>query len=425
MQSDEAICGCMLALDPHARNPVKWPVLTVITVCLIVALTVSLASAQELQPASRVAVIEQEQKAKEATLRPYQSTAGERIAKKVQDLTMDGGRHWHTFLDPAISGSGLTLGAGYERHVSAFNRVDVRGNYSLNGSARVEAEFIAPQLFKRRGRLSLLGGWRKATEVDFYGTGITSSERNETAFSFEQPHVGALLTVRPARKLLALGGGVEWSRWALGSRKAGDAPALDVRYTAAQLRGLGATVGYLHTQATVALDYRTSPGYSRRGGYLAVTGHDYTDSDKEFGFRQLDYEVTQHLPILREAWVISLHGLATTTHGKSGEQIPFFMLPSLGGGSNLRGYGALRFRDRNSLLLQAEWRIMANRYMDTAVFYDAGTVAARTSDLDFSGMRHDAGVGFRFHAPFSTVLRLDLAKSREGLSLVIASSAVF
>lgn len=32
------------------------------------------------------------------------------------------------------------------------------------------------------------------------------------------------------------------------------------------------------------------------------------------------------------------------------------MLPSVGGGSSLRGFASWRFRDRNSLLLQAEWR---------------------------------------------------------------------
>ena len=85
----------------------------------------------------------------------------------------------------------------------------------------------------------------------------------------------------------------------------------------------------------------------------------------------------QHLPILRETWVLSLHGLAQTTMLKGDQEVPFFMLPSLGGGSNLRGFSSWRFRDRNSLLLQAEWRIMANRFLDTAVFYDAGKVAAQ------------------------------------------------
>ena len=42
---------------------------------------------------------------------------------------------------------------------------------------------------------------------------------------------------------------------------------------------------------------------------------------------------------------------------------------------------------------------MVNRFIDTAVFYDAGKVAARTADLDFNGLKSDYGFGVRFHGP--------------------------
>ena len=51
---------------------------------------------------------------------------------------------------------------------------------------------------------------------------------------------------------------------------------------------------------------------------------------------------------------------------EDGQEIPFFMLPALGGGSSLRGFTSWRFRDRNSLLLQAEWRVIVNRFLDMA-----------------------------------------------------------
>lgn len=161
----------------------------------------------------------------------------------------------------------------------------------------------------------------------------------------------------------------------------GGFPSVDV-FTPATLPGLGTATTYGQTQATVGFDWRNASGYARRGGFYGVTGHDYTDRNDTLGFRQVDYEVVQHVPILRESWVLSLHGLAETTWRKGDQEIPFFMMPSLGGGSNLRAYSSWRFRDRNSVLLQAEWRIMVNRFFDTAVFYDAGQVAAHKSDFD-------------------------------------------
>jgi hypothetical protein len=221
-----------------------------------------------------------------------------------------------------------------------------------------------------------------------------------------------------------LRGAAELSEW---SQRAGEGtfPSVESKYTPATLPGLGATATYLHTEGTVGLDWRTSPGYSRRGGFYGVTFHDYSDNDDELGFRQLDYEVIQHIPILREAWVISLRGLARTALDKDNQQIPFFMLPSVGGGSSLRGYSSWRFRDQNSLVVQAEWRIMVNRFLDMAFFYDAGKVTSRRSDLDFDRLKNDYGLGFRFHGPFATPLRIEVARSREGTALIFASSPIF
>ena len=91
----------------------------------------------------------------------------------------------------------------------------------------------------------------------------------------------------------------------------------------------------------------------------------------------------------------------------------------------MRGFLSHRFRDQNALALQAEWRIMVNRFIDTAFFYDAGKVAARRSDLDFNGLKSDFGFGVRFHGPFVTPLRVEVAKSSEGLRLIVATAPIF
>ena len=279
--------------------------------------------------------------------------------------------------------------------MSAYNFVDVRGSYSLANYKRAEVEFVAPRLFHRRGELSLLGGWRDATQVGFYGLGTDTSKDNRTSYRFKRPYASGLLTLWPTRRYLLLRGGVEWTRWSQ-EPGLGRFPSVETVFTPATLPGLGADPTYVHTQATVGFDWRTSPGYSRRGGFYSITGHDYNDRDKAFGFRQIEYEAIQHFPVLRETWVFSFRARAMTTLDKSNQQIPFFMLPTLGGSSTLRGYTSLRFRDRNSLLLQGEWRIMASRYLDSAVFYDAGKVTARRSDLDFDGLKHDYGFGRAF-----------------------------
>lgn len=379
---------------------------------------------QSAQPSSRQAAIEQEQAAKVATAHPYVPSKGERIFQRFDSIFSGGTLKWHPYLENAYSGGGFTLGVGHVNYLGPYNYVDARASYSIVGYKRAEIEFVAPRIFNRRGHVSVVGGWREATEVGFYGVGNDSSTDDRTNFLFRQPYGSGLVTLFPARRLLMLRGGAEITQWAQRPGK-GTFPSVETRYTPETLPGLGATVTYVHTQGTVGLDWRTSPGYTRRGGFLGATLHDYNDPDKKFGFQMVEYEAIQHVPILREAWVLSFRGRLDTVNSKSGQQAPFFMLPSLSGGSTLRGYSSRRFRDRNSLLLQAEWRIMVNRYLDMAFFYDAGKVAARTADIDLDGLKDDFGIGFRIHGPFATPLRIELARSREGLGFVFSTSAAF
>ena len=143
---------------------------------------------------------------------------------------------------------------------------------------------------------------------------------------------------------------------------------------------------------------------------MASRGTTTTTGTTRFGFHQLDYEVIQHMPILRETWVISLHGLAQTTWRKGDQQVPFYHAAVARRRIESARLLELALPRSNSVLLQGEWRIMANRFFDTAVFYDAGQVAAHKSDLDLNQLKTDYGFGVRFHAPFATVLRVDVAQ---------------
>lgn len=381
--------------------------------------------AQEPETATRTALIEQAQADKAGSLQPYQPGSAEKWLNYAENYLTRGQLHWHPFFQSAYSGGGFTLGGGYMRHVGSYNVLDGRGSFTLSGYKRIEAEFTAPgALYGRRVNLSFLGGWREATQVGFYGLGNSTAKESRVNYGFKQPYASATVDIRPAHVPIAVRGAFEVSQWQQ-TPGAGSAASVETEYTAGTLPGLGAKPTYFHTKGTIGLDTRLSPGYARRGGFYGVTFHDYTDPDSGFGFWQEDYEAIQHIPLMREAWVLSLHALVETTYLKTDQDVPFFMLPSVGGGSNLRAFSSWRFRDRNSLVLQAEWRVMVNRFIDTAIFADAGKVTAHRADLDLDGLKVDGGLGFRFHGPMSTPLRLDFAKGNEGFAIVFGASAVF
>jgi hypothetical protein len=376
-------------------------------------------------PDTRAAAIVAQQQQKATQLHPYEPNKAEIWVKKLEEQFLTGALHWHPFFTSAYAGGGFTLGAGYLARVSSYNTMDFRGSWTPSGYLRAETEFLAPRLFDRRGKLSLIGGWRKATQVGFYGFGTAETSADDRVnYSFTQPYASATLDFRPTRGVLVLIAGLDYSQWDQGPGE-GTQPSVDDVYTPDELPGLGEKVTYLHALGTAAIDWRTSEGYSRRGGFYGVTFNTYADPDDRYSFKRVDYEVIQHIPVLRDAWVLSLHGRVETTSTGDGSEVPFFMLPALGGGSSLRGYASWRFRDANSLLLQAEWRVIVNNFFETALFYDAGKVEARAQDLDLDGLKSDFGIGFRMHGPAATPVRIELAKGNEGIALVFAASASF
>lgn len=382
------------------------------------------ALAQSPEPATRTDAIVAEQAEKAKDLRPYVGNRAERLVNGLEEALVGGRIRVHPYFISALAGGGFTLGAGYRQPVSFYSSVDLRGSITLSGYKRIEAEFLAPRALNRRGVVSVVGGWREATQVGFYGTGTDgTSVDDRTNYSFTQPYVSASLRL-VSKHWLALAGGMEVSQWNQGPGK-GTAPSVDEVYTTDSLPGLGSSPTYLRSFGTVGFDWRPAADYSQRGGYYAATYQDFTDQDDAFGFRQIEYTAVQHIPILRKAWVLSLRGEAVLTQTKDGQEIPFYMLPALGGGSSLRGFASWRFRDRNSLLLSADWRVLVNNFMDLAFFYDAGKVTATASSLDLSGLKSNYGVGFRLHGPMATPLRIDLARSHEGLQVVFSSKSAF
>ena len=149
-----------------------------------------------------------------------------------------------------------------------------------------------------------------------------------------------------ARHAFVLGGGVEYSQWDQRPGEGHRAVGRGGLHAGRRCRDSARRSPTCTRTGTAAIDWRTSAGYSRRGGYYGVTFNNFTDADDVYSFRQVDYEAIQHVPLGRDAWVLSLHGAGRRppTQGRR-PGVPFFMLPALGGGSSLRGFTSWRFRD--------------------------------------------------------------------------------
>jgi hypothetical protein len=372
---------------------------------------------------TRAGAIAAEQAEKATKLAPRVPSRGEDYLLMASNYLSGQPKSFYPYFDSVYSGGGFTLGAGYRHFTGDRTNWNIDGLYSAKSYKLIEANVLSPGHASGRIDARATLGWRDATQVSFFGLGIDSPEDNKTAFRMQQAFVGGTLSLRPLRKV-AISAGATFEGYTL-KNPTGDLTSIEDVFTPATAPGLGANPNYIHTTISAGFDSRPAADYARRGGLYEIAHHRYVDRDETFSFERLDAEVVQHVPILRETWVLSLHGRLQTTLDDE-DQVPYFLLPSLGSGSTLRAYTSWRFRDRHGLLMSADWRWIVNRLgLDMALFYDAGTVANRLDALTLGNVATNFGVGARFHGPVTTPLRIELAKGSEGLNIVFSASAAF
>jgi hypothetical protein len=377
----------------------------------------TMAFAQDTREAEIAAL----QREKAARLVPHRTHWAEELLLTARQTLVEQPSGFYPYFDSVYSGGGFTLGEGYRRFTGDRTHWSIAGLYSVKGYKLIEASAVSPGHWSGRLDLRATAGWRDATQVAYHGLGVDSPEEG-AAFRMQQGFAGGGATVRP-HKFLLLTATAAYENYTIKDPTDDSLPvsALD----ASLVPGAGANPDYVHTSVSAAFDWRPAADYARRGGQYLIARHHYADRDDTYSFDRLDAEVVQHVPILRENWVLSFRGRLESTLGDA-DQVPYFLLPALGSGSTLRGYSSWRFRDRHSLLVSGEWRWIVSRMaLDMALFYDTGMVAPTRDAFALRSFVSNFGIGARFHGPARTPLRVELARGSEGTRLVFAASAAF
>jgi hypothetical protein len=371
---------------------------------------------------SRQAEIAAQQAEKAKNLQSYEPGGVEKAIEDLRRRFVDEPSGLFPYFG-SVYGGGFMLGAGYRQLYGDASQWYVRGLYSIRQYRLLEVGTVSRGHLDGRLDVSAQVGWRDATELPFFGLGMDTSPsaRANTWLTLGFAETTAQLKTV---SFVALGGRVAVESFRQ-QDPLGTFPSVSAVYSPTTAPGLDAEPTYVHTNGSAAIDTRTSPGYSRKGGYYGVAFHNFTDLDDTYNFDRVDVNLVQHLPIMRETWVLSLRGRVQSILDDT-DLVPFFQLPALGSGDSLRAYQSWRFRDRHSLLTSAEFRWFPNKnFLDMAFFYDAGKVTSRRRDLDFDGLKSNWGVGARFHGPAVTAMRVELTRGSEGWNSVFSADAAF
>jgi hypothetical protein len=358
---------------------------------------------------------ERKQIEKAALVAPSQKNLGEKLFDRLEDWGFLAGapNGIYPWAGSVYKGGGLAVGAGLRRSFRDTGAVNVLAGWSIRNYKLAALNLHLPELADRRIAVDLTGAWTDAPQVRYFGMGESSLSTTRTAYGFEQRSAGLAARVKPA-KWLQIGGGAEHLDITTGSGVGRRVRSIETIFTAATAPGLGTSPTYLRSRAFAIVDWRKKPGYTGSGGLYRLEATDYSvRTGGDLNFRQYEGEVVQLIPVLAANWVIALRGLVTTTETPNGNIVPFYLAPSLGGSTTLRGYPDFRFRGNHRLVANAEYRWTPARFMDMAIFYDAGKVTEQRSELDFQNLKTSYGIGARFHSQRGTVMQWEVARSRE------------
>jgi Omp85 superfamily domain len=399
-----------------------------VLIAVLVACGPLAAAAQE--PTTRTEAIGKEREEKAAQLAPPEPGRIERAL-----LLLENRRFFERVLNPAegfypklgtvTAGSGFSLGPGY-RHVGLFRE---QADFTAFAMASFRAYWLIdvslqlPRLADEKLFAEVHGRRWDYPDEDFFGLGPDSNRDQAANYGFRNTAIGASGGVRP-RQWLSFGVGVDHLTPRI--RGTDDDRSVHRIFDTGTIPGFSLQPDFLQTRAFVDANFREPRGNPRRGGQYKLSVERFDDRDRSvYSFNRVEADLQQYIPFLRDRRVIALRGLVSLSDKDDGD-IPFYLLRTLGGPDDLRGFRRYRFRDRNLMLLQAEYRWEVFTAMDAAIFYDAGKVASTRGDLGFDDLESDYGIGVRFGTANGVFLRIEGAfGSNDGTHLVLRYGHVF
>jgi len=173
---------------------------------------------------------------------------------------------------------------------------------------------------------------------------------------------------------------------------------------------------YFRTSAAIAFDDRDHPRNPHRGSFAELSLSRYAAREGDLdGFDRIGFDARHFQPLGSERRVLALRASATLDSG--GNDVPFYLMDSLGGGERLRGYQAFRFRGPRLWSITAEYRHELARMFEGVVFYDAGKVWGGNDAMATSGLLSSYGAGVRVKSSEGVLLRFEAARGSEGSRL--------
>jgi outer membrane protein assembly factor BamA len=388
--------------------------------------------APAVAPVSRHELLRGLREKKAQEIRPAQRTGFENALyefrdKRVMERFAAGWNGLHPKVGGLHTGSGFSSGLEFRKERVGGGLLDIRVAtlLSIKRYQKYDFQISLPRLLNQRLFLDFSATHRNYPQEDFFGLGPRSRKQDRSNFRMEDTSfIGTV--------------GVRWQRWFstgfrggiittnTGPGTDGLYPSIERVFTTANTPGLEIQPDFYQFGAFAQVDYRDEPGNPRSGGNYVLAWNYFGDRNKSlYAFRRHEAEIQQYIPFFNRRRVIAFRARTSLTDTSPGHGVPFYMQQTLGGSEDLRGFREFRFRDRNLVVYNLEYRWEVFSGMDMALFGDAGKVFPDRSDFSLSNLEGAYGIGLRFNQAKAVFLRIDIGRSREGTRFFFKFGHVF
>ena len=328
-----------------------------------------------------------------------------------------------------LTGFGVGVAGEYTGLFGPDGRARLQGATSTTGHHLVNAGVTIP--VGSRGSIEVAGGYRMRPNARYFGLGPGTSSDDQSYFRQESGWGGASY-IHAVGRFEAM---VEVVASTVGARdpRDEDQPPLPERFPAEIPVGYdefstGVTVGLGLTH----LDHDGSGRPMRGGARRARLWHFSNLDGSGLDFWTFRLEAEQFVPLWYRYHTLALRGVVAWIDRTSPDEVPFQRLMTNRFPDELRGFDALRWRDRGIAILSAEyrWPIWANKRADATgldlyALADVGQVFRNVHDIGGGNLTTSLGVGMRLGSVRGFVARMEVAWSDEGAQFRLQTDQPF
>lgn len=321
-------------------------------------------------------------------------------------------------------GGGIEGGIGLI-HTDLFHKeykLSMRYETSTNLDQKAKFSFGHPEatyLLSRPLGFKIKANYENDKDELFYGAGNDSLESNISRYGIEEVSGGIELSYQLPRGI-SINPHFFFTNFSTRTATETSDPSVEDIFFPNSLSGFRESIDYFDIGISLTHESRDNKIIPEYGGFRSFTFRRMESLSGEFSFNEYSVDLLQFIRLGAPRYVLVFHNQWTFQQATENSQVPFTNLATLDVDSPLRSFNRGRFRDRNFVVANVEYRYPVWDLVDGTLFFDTGRVFDKVSNFSFDDFKYSVGGGIRIRTRYLFLFRTQAAYGNEGFNLIFA-----